>query len=185
MPRARLTSDPGDDISPLWSPDDRSIVFASARPAGRLSLYKKLVGAPLGAEPQFSPDGRFIAYQSNRTGRDEIYLRPFPGPGADVQVSTEGGSQARWHPIGGKELFYVGGGDRLMAVPIRLASDGKSVEPGTPLGLLATNIGSTVLLKYRQQYLVSPDGQSFVMNSAVDEGSASPITVLLNWKPAR
>ena len=85
----------------------------------------------------------------------------------------------------GKELFYVGGDDRLMAVPIRLTSDGKTVEPGTPLGLFATSIGSTVLLKYRQQYFVSRDGQSFVMNSAVDEASASPITVLLNWKPLR
>ena len=239
---ARMTVDPGDDIYPLWSPDDRSIVFASARNGGRLSLYKKLVNAPLGAEElllstpeglfpmdwspdsslvlynttspkrgadiwalplvgdrrpfevvatefnesqaQFSSDGKFIAYQSNRTGRDEIYLRPFPGPGADVQVSSEGGSQARWHPEG-KELFYVGGDDRLMAVPIRLASDGKSVEPGTPSGLFATSIGSTVLLKYRQQYVVARDGLSFVMNSAVEEGSASPVTVLLNWKPPR
>ena len=102
------------------------------------------------SQAQFSPDGTTIAYQSNRTGRDEIYLRPFPGPGADVQVSTEGGSQARWHPKG-KELFYVGGDDKLMTVPIHLKSD-KTAEPGTPWGLFATSIGSTVLLKYRQQY---------------------------------
>jgi dipeptidyl aminopeptidase/acylaminoacyl peptidase len=131
---------------------------------------------------QFSPDGKWIAYQSNKTGRLEIYLRPFPGPGGDSRASTEGGAQVRWNP-NGKELFYIGADDRLTAVPIRFSSDGKTVGFGSPLGLFATNVGSTAVLTYRQQYVVSPDGQSFVMNSVVGETSASPITVILNWKP--
>ena len=237
----RITFDSGDDIYPLWSPDDSSIIFAGAR-AGFLNLYLKRLGTPPDVEElvlstsepkfpmdwsadgrfllyssgspkqgrdiwafplqgerqpfevvrtdfnetqaQFSPDGTWIAYQSDRSGRDEIYLRPFPGPGSDVAVSTEGGSQVRWN-ANGKELFYVATDDRLVAVPVGFSSDNKTVAPGTPAGLFATNVGSTATLKYRQQYVVARDGQSFVMNSAVDEGSVSPITVILNWKPTR
>jgi Tol biopolymer transport system component len=132
----------------------------------------------------FSPDGKWIAYQSNKTGRSEVYLRPFPGPGADLRVSTEGGAQVRWNPKG-KELFYIGPDDRLMALPIRFSADGKTAEFGAAVGLFATNVGSTATNVYRQQYVVSPDGQSFVMNSVVGNASASPISVILNWKPNR
>jgi len=131
---------------------------------------------------QFSPDGHWIAYESDKTGRYEIYLRPFPGPGGDVLASTSGGNQARWSS-NGKELFYIAADERLMALPIGLSSDGKSAELGTPKALFATNVGSTALNVYRQQYAVSPDGQSFVMNSVVGDASASPITVILNRKP--
>ena len=133
---------------------------------------------------QFSPDGTWIAYQSDKTGRFEIYVQPFPGPGGDSRVSIDGGAQVRWNP-NGKELFYIAADDRLMAVPIRFVSNGKAVEPGTPLGLFATNVGSTAINTNRQQYAVSPDGQSFVMNSVLGEASTSPITVILNWKPRR
>jgi hypothetical protein len=133
-------------------------------------------------QAQFSPDERWIAYQSNKTGRNEIYIRPFPGPGGEVQASIGGGTQPRWNPKG-QELFFIGADDRMMAVPIRMPAGGSTVEAGVPRALFATTIGSTVVLAYRQQYLVSADGQSFVLNSAVTEGSASPITVILNWKP--
>ena len=131
---------------------------------------------------QFSPDGTWIAYQSNKTGRFEIYVQPFPGPGGDSRVSIDGGAQVRWNP-NGRELFYVAADDRLMAVPIRFVSNGKAVKPGTPHGLFATNVGSTVMDKNRQQYAVFLDGRSFVMNSVLGEASTSPITVILNWKP--
>ncbi len=90
----------------------------------------------------------------------------------------------RWNP-NGKELFYIAPDDRLMAVPIRFVSNGKTVELGTPRGLFVTNVGSGALNTNRQQYMVAQDGQSFVMNSAVGEVTASPITVILNWKPKR
>jgi len=131
---------------------------------------------------QFSPDGKWIAYQSDKTGRFEIYLRPFPGPGSDTLASTAGGTQVRWSPDG-KELFYIAADDRLMALAIGFSSDGTTAEFGTPTGLFATSVGSTAFNVYRQQYVVSPDGRSFVMNSIVGGGSASPITVILNWKP--
>ncbi len=66
---------------------------------------------------QFSPDGKWIAYQSNESGRDEVYVQPFPGPGAKVRISTNGGAQMRWRRDG-KELFYIALDGRLMAVPI-------------------------------------------------------------------
>jgi dipeptidyl aminopeptidase/acylaminoacyl peptidase len=131
---------------------------------------------------QFSPDGKWVAYQSDRTGRAEIYLRPFPGPGADVLVSVDGGAQVRWNS-NGKELFYIATDNRLMAVPIRFLPDGFTAESGTPLPLFATTLGNPGGPVNRQLYVVAPGGQSFVMNSAVGEGNASPITVLLNWNP--
>ena len=134
------------------------------------------------SQAQFSPDGQWMVYQSDKTGRDEIYLRPFPGPGEEWPVSTGGGIQPRWSPKG-TELFYVAADDKLMAVPVKFSADNKSVNPGTPVGLFATDVGSAVMLKYRQQYMVAGDGQSFVLNSAVEGGGTSPITVILNWKP--
>ncbi|MDQ3347408.1 MAG: hypothetical protein M3545_05520 [Acidobacteriota bacterium] len=101
-----------------------------------------------------------------------------------MPVSTDGGAQVRWNP-NGKELFYIATDDRLMAVPIRFVSNGKAVEPGAPLGLFATKVGSTAINTNRQQYAVSPDGQSFVMNSVLEGASTPPITVILNWKPKR
>jgi serine/threonine protein kinase len=175
-----------------WSPDGRFLLYDSIDPKRGVDVW----ALPLEGDrkpfevvqtdfnerlAQFSPDGKWIAYQSDKTGRFEIYLQPFPGSGGDSPVSTDGGAQVRWNPDG-RELFYIAADDRLMAVPIRFASDGKTVESGTPLGLFATNVGSTAPNTNRQQYMVSPDGQSFVMNSVPEEVAASPITVILNWK---
>jgi Tol biopolymer transport system component len=131
---------------------------------------------------QFSPNGKWIAYESDKTGRFQIYVQPFPGPGRDLAVSIDGGGQVRWNP-NGTELFYIGADDRLMSVPIRFAANGTTVEAGTPLGLFPTNVGSTAINTNRQQDAVSPDGQSFMMNSVLGEAGVSPITVILNWKP--
>ena len=178
-----------------WSADGRFVLYTVPGPKGSGDLW----ALPMTGERkpfevvktdyseglgQFSPDGKWIAYQSDKTGRLEVYLRPFPGPGVDTLVSTAGGAQVRWNP-NGRELFYVADDDRLMAVPVRASADNKTLEPGTPSALFATNVGSTAVLKYRQQYLVSPDGQSFVMNSVVGDASPSPVSVILNWKPNR
>ena len=178
-----------------WSPDGRFVLYSSASAKTGSDIW----ALPLQGDrkpfevvktdfseglAQFSPDGYWIAYESDKTGRLEVYLRPFLGAGIETRASINGGSQARWNPAG-NELFYVADDDKLMSVPIRVSADGKSIEPGTPSALFTTNIGSTATLKYRQQYMVSPDGKSFVMNSVVGEAPASPITVILNWKPAR
>ena len=178
-----------------WSPDGRFLLYDSLDPKRGMDIWALPLdgdGKPFAVVQtnfnerlaQFSPDGMWIAYQSDKTGRVEVYVQPFPGPGGDSRVSTDGGAQVRWN-ANGKELFYIAPDDRLMAVPIRSMSNGKTVELGTPLGLFATNVGSGALNTNRQQYMVGRDGQSFVMNSVVGEASSSPITIILNWKPKR
>ena len=84
----------------------------------------------------------------------------------------------------GQELFYVALDGRLMAVPFHLASDGQTVEPGNPVPLFATRIpGGALQPALRQQYIVSPDGQRFLINSLTEDATSSPITLILNWKP--
>jgi dipeptidyl aminopeptidase/acylaminoacyl peptidase len=131
-------------------------------------------------DAQFSPDGKWIAYQSNESGRHEIYVQRFPGPGGKWQMSSNGGAQVRWRPDG-KELFYIALDDRLMAIPLRFAPDGQAVEAGAPVPLFVTRVGGAVRGRYTHQYMVSPDGQRFLMNT-VTEQATSPITVILNWK---
>ena len=120
----------------------------------------------------FSPDGRWIAYQSNKSGRPEIYLQPFPGPGAEVQVSTTGGSLARWRRDG-KEIFYIGPDDRLMAVSIRPAPTGSTPELATPVTLFQANTDN---------YSVAPDGQRFLLYLTSTPPITTPLSVILNWK---
>jgi Tol biopolymer transport system component len=130
---------------------------------------------------QFSPDTRWIAYQSNRTGRFEIYIQPFPGPGNFTLISSNGGAQVRWRR-NGKELFYVALDGMMMSVPIQLSSDGKTIDPGAPVSLFSTRIGGALQSINKQQYAVSNDGQRFLMNTVAEESNTSPIKIILNWK---
>ena len=128
---------------------------------------------------QFSPDGKWIAFHSNRSGRFEVYVQPFTGPGAALQVSTSGGAQVRWRPDG-RELFYVALDGRLMAAPIQAAAYGQIVA-GIPVSLFAAHLGR--VLSIGAQYVVSPDGQRFLMNSIAQNASPTPIRLVLNWHP--
>jgi eukaryotic-like serine/threonine-protein kinase len=130
---------------------------------------------------QFSPDGKWIAYQSNESGRVEIYVQPFP-TGRRELISNGGGAQARWRPDG-KELFYIALDGRLMAVPIRLDTAGRAFEAGVPVPLFATHVGGAIQVTTEQQYAVSPDGRRFLM-STIAETRTPPITVVLNGKPS-
>ncbi len=176
-----------------WSPDGRFVLYRSPGLATGFDLWAVPIDGERKPFPvvqtnfeerdgQFSPDGKWIAYQSNESGRMEIVVQPFPGPGGKLQVSTNGGAQVRWRRDG-KELFYVALDGRLMAVPIRFASTGQSVEAGVPVPLFATRVGGAVQATFRQQYMVSADGQRFLMNTVTGEGGVSPIGVVLNWKP--
>src|SRR5436309_7264790 len=130
-------------------------------------------------EGQFSPDGKWIAYQSNESGRFEIYVQPFPGPGGKFQISTKGGAQRRWNK-NGKEIFYVSLDSKMMAAPVKLMPDGPSLETAAPGTLFPVRIaGGPLPGVARQQYAVSSDGQRFLVNLEVDEGTASPITLNL------
>ena len=135
---------------------------------------------------QFSPDGKWIAYQSDESGRFEIYLQPFaspvdgPKPTGKWQVSSNGGAQVRWRSDG-KELFYIGLDEELMAVSVRLDSNNHTAQFGDAAPLFRTRVGGAVQDIQRQQYVVSPDGQQFLMNTIIEEAT-SPITVILNWR---
>ena len=176
-----------------WSPDGRFVLYRSPGPTTGFDLWAVPVDGERKPFPvvqtnseerdgQFSPDGKWIAYQSNESGRVEVVIQPFPGPGGKLQVSTNGGAQVRWRRDG-KELFYIALDGRLMAVPIRLAANGQSVETGTSVPLFATRVGGAVQGTSQPQYSVSADGQRFLMNTVTGEASVAPITVLLNWKP--
>ncbi len=122
----------------------------------------------------FSPDGRWFAYVSDESGRPEVYVQSFPHAGGKWQVSTGGGAQPHWRRDG-KELFYISADRKLMAVSVKL--DG-GFESGAPSPLFTTQVSG---FASPDRYDVSPDGQRFLINSAVGETSKTPINVVLNW----
>ena len=127
---------------------------------------------------QFSPDGRFVAYVSDESGRAEVYVQSFPASGGKWQISMGGGDQPQWRRDGG-ELFYIAPDKTLMAVPVVA---GNSFEPGSPAALFVTRIPLGGLTGDRNHYVVAADGQRFLINSLVDEGNKNPITLVLNWQ---
>src|SRR5262249_25606061 len=128
---------------------------------------------------QFSPDGRWVAYQANITGRFEVYVQPFPGPGGRWQVSTAGGAFPRWR-ADGKELFFIAPNAKLMSAPVQISAS--TFEAGSPIAVFQTHIVTGGLATQQSQYAVSRDDR-FLINSRVDESTPTPITLILNWKP--
>jgi hypothetical protein len=103
---------------------------------------------------QFSPDGRWVAYRSNKSGRFEVYVQPLQSPGGKSQISTNGGTQPRWRRDG-KELFYISLDYKLTAVPVVVSSDGKSIKPGSPVSLFPVTIaGGALPATNNHQYAV-------------------------------
>ena len=128
------------------------------------------------AEARFSPNARWVAYQSNESGIDQVFVQSFPDPATRYQVSSAGGTRPRWRHDG-KELFYLSPDGTLMAVTIR--SNG-GLEVGTPTMLFRT---STTKDAPAVNFEVAPDGQRFLIAEVVSQPSRSPITVQLNWNP--
>ena len=144
----------------------------------------RLTETPWGeAWPKVSPDGHWIAYESNQaggqgpasvnSGPSNIYAESFPKRGFKRPVSTKGGKKPRWSP-NGRELYYVAPDSTLMAVATKPA--GTSLEIGTPAALFQPRLASVT----NPGYGVAPDGR-FLINLATDEQTAAPITVILNW----
>jgi Tol biopolymer transport system component len=173
-----------------WSADGRFILYGSADPQTSFDLWvlplegdrKPFVFLKTNFDErggEFSPDGRWVAYVSNESGRYEIYVRPFPGPGGQWQISTAGGIFPHWGPDG-KELFYIAPDGTLMATPI--AASGATMEPGRPTALFRTRIyGGGTDVNVGWQYDVARDGR-FLISTVLDDAS-SPITLLQNWHP--
>ena len=118
---------------------------------------------------RFSPDGKWLAYVSDETGKDEVYVQPFPPTGAKWQISVAGGNAPRWRGDG-KEFFYTGLDFVRKAVEIKTSP---GFEAGVPKDLFKTPNawGSDV----------TPDGQRFLVNMPAADNPPSPTTVVLNW----
>jgi Tol biopolymer transport system component/predicted Ser/Thr protein kinase len=124
--------------------------------------------------PMFSPDGKWFAYNSNESGRAEVYVRQFPGPGGQWQISTDGGSEPVWS-ADGREILYIDSGRNLVSVPV---TTGDTLEAGLPKVLFDPPIFPVT---QRERYAVTRDGQRFLMLSTTSGVSVRPTTVVLNW----
>jgi Tol biopolymer transport system component/DNA-binding winged helix-turn-helix (wHTH) protein len=189
------TEDPKSASS--WSPDGKHLLYRSASPKTGYDIWAlpfdslKKPGDPFVVvqteeeerEAEFSPNGKWIAYQSNTTGRSEVYVQPFPAVADAIllPVSTNGGAQPRWGSE--SELYYIALDGQLMKVPIRYSADNREIRPDRPTALFPTAVGGAVHSNDRQQYVVSPDGKRFLMNTLTE--ASSPVTVILNWKGSK
>jgi eukaryotic-like serine/threonine-protein kinase len=124
---------------------------------------------------RFSPDGRFVAYVSNESGINEVYVQTYPASGGKWQISSGGGGQPQWR-ADGKELFFVTPDDTLQAVPVSM---GASFEPGVPKPLFKRAIERSGLV--RSRWCPTSDGQRFVLNAAREAGQSPPFAIVLNW----
>jgi Tol biopolymer transport system component len=120
----------------------------------------------------FSPDGQRIAYVSNESGRDEVYVQAFPLTDEKDQISIGGGNQPEWSKDGA-ELFYLAANRNLMAVPVRVT--GNAFEPGAPKALFP--IPGTAV---RRAYAPASNGR-FLIAKPLDDEATAPMTVVLNW----
>lgn len=192
-PEERLTT-VGKMQSPAsWSPGARTLAFTQVDPKTGPDVYvvemadrlpRPIVQSRFAeGSPKFSPDGRWIAYTSNESGRNEIYVQPYPGPGPKLQISNAGGADTVWNPSGG-ELFYRNG-DKMMVVAVKTSptltasppkvlweghySHGTSSSCGPP-GPTSSN------------YDVTPDGKRFLMIRDRDQdANPNAIRVVLRW----
>jgi serine/threonine protein kinase len=175
-----------------WSSDGRFLVYTITGEKGSADLwvlplagnrqpFPFLQTAFNETQAQISPDGRWLAYTSNESGEDEVYVQTFPKAGSKRQISTEGGVSPRWRRDG-KELFYLAADERLMAVPV---NDQNALETDRPIALFRTRLipQGSQSAGLPTQYDVAPDGQRFLLNLPTDQ-SGSPITVVLNWAAA-
>ncbi len=187
-----------DSLLPLdWSPDGRYLLFHrisndhTQKASFDLWLMDMKEGRKIApftstsfreGRSQFSPDGKWIAYTSDESGRDEVYVQSFPAAGKKWQVSREGGDAARWR-MDGKELFYVNAEGKVTAVTVRAEAD--SVKFGSPITLFelpsrAPSPQATSALRY--SYDVTPNGQRFLALVPVGAPGAPSLTVLSNWQ---
>jgi len=170
------------NIPSAWSPDGQELAFLEGGGVVRniwiLPLKDRtphvFVASPaVESAPSFSPDGRWISYTSNESGRTEVYVRPYPGPGGKWQISTEGGTEPVWNPKG-RELFYRDG-QKMMAVDY---TEQPTFSAGKPKMLFQGPYTPTP--RSASDYDVSSDGQRFLMLKAVEQAPGE-ISVVLNW----
>ena len=175
-------------IPSSWSPDGKLLLFWGSEPNALSDIWVLPIGAPSGsssgskpfrwlatpfreAAAQLSPDGHWVTYESNESGRNEIYAAPFSGQGSKPRISNGGGRYPRWR-ADGKEIFYLGPG-MLMAAEVSVK--GGNIEVGAVRSLgIPVRAGN-----YR--YDVSLDGQRFLVAAPREQKSPAPLTLVQNW----
>jgi hypothetical protein len=174
-----------------WTPDGKFLILTE-RPAGaakqRVSLLP-VIGHE-GAQPllevpganvdsgQVSPDGRWISYRSDESGRNEIYISSFPKPAGKLQVSIAGGVTPRWRHDG-KELYYLAPDKKLMAVELK--NIGASLQAVSVRPMFEMFQTMFLTAAGVNQYDVTRDGSQFVADTVVTDESSAPLSLVINW----
>jgi Tol biopolymer transport system component len=146
------------------------LTFPELRPTQFLKAISTLKNG------RFSPDGKWVAYSSNESGRWEIYVTSFPEGHGKWQISNAGGDQPRWRSDG-KELFYLAADSKIVATPVSI---GANFDAGTPVALFQANPREMVATTEQFFYDVSKDGQRFLINTQL-KTAMTPMSVVLNW----
>jgi eukaryotic-like serine/threonine-protein kinase len=187
-------------ITPVsWSRDGRFIILSSGGTSSLDLLVLPLEGdrkpEPFVAsefqetQGQLSPDGKWMAYTSNETGRFEVYVEPFPR-GRDAAgkwaVSASGGEELRWRPDG-RELFYLDPAGRLLAVPVQNSGPKSGFAMGAPTALFDTRLSRDERRQGFPQpivrsYDVAPDGKRFLVRVIREPGVEAPLVLVTNWQ---
>jgi Tol biopolymer transport system component len=165
-----------------WSADGKFILYSENDPTTNRDIWVLPVDSNQKPYPlfqtqfnetyaQLSPNGRWVAYLSNETGADELYVARFDNPSERRRISTSGAAQPRWRRDG-KELFYLSGDKSLMAVAVK---EGEAFESSEAIALF--KLDSIVY----DSYDVSHDGKRFLINIAENTTQSMPFTVVLNW----
>jgi len=166
-----------------WSPDGSTLAFHERKPGGERDIWVVSAGGdpvpflitPFDERsPRFSPDGKWLAYVSDESGRNDVYVQPFPGPGPKWLVSTEGGIDPVWSRDG-RELFYRKD-DQMMAVSVAAARGAFSAGRPQRLFEIRFDAGDN-----GPNYDVSPDGKWFVMPRRNQGATPGELHLVLNW----
>jgi Tol biopolymer transport system component len=182
----RLISSHNTQTFPEWSPDGRFLLYAenvndpsstTRTDLQLLSLDGARTITPYLQTPfaetrgRFSPDGKWVAYTSDESGQNDVYVQSFPVGGPKVRISSKGGDFARWRQDG-KELFYTTPDTTLMAVPVQAAPHSLTFGEPKPLFKIAGRAGT---------FDIAPDGQRILALPPVDDDAAPSMTVVVNW----
>jgi serine/threonine protein kinase len=189
-------SGPGRLLPQSWAPDSSRIVFQNNLPQTLQDLWVLPTSGERKPVPfaqsrfneafgQISPDGRWLAYQSDESGSPQIFVRPFPTGSGKWQISTNLGFLPRWRRDG-KELFFMDAGSAGRMIAVAWKGDGRAPEPGPPQALFDSGVELAPHPSSYLPYAVSPDGQRFLLprpSATVEtENTRAPIVVIEDWR---